>query len=440
MQNTNIQQNKGHRRLRISRRDFLYTSSLALAAFSLPNFTGCTKRYPTEDCIAATGGQALIETQGNMFNNAAIGGIKVKNRFVRSATTLGSADSAGRPTETLLDQYRSLAKGGVGTIITGLGDTGLILDRDIYVEADVEKYAKVSEVAHRHHSAVIQQIGHPGSQTEMSGPDGRGFYINKATDAEIELLIDKFVTAIARSKQTGFDGVQLHGAHGYLLSSTLSPGENQRTDKWGGNTQNRFRFIKEIFNRSKRKNGDFPIFIKINAYDFQKNGMRVEEAVKISKLLEETGCAGIEVSCGVGKDGFSTLRVTEIPTEAIIEFTPYGENLSNFKRKISPLLMKLAVKRYEPLYNYNVCAAKKIKENVTIPVIAVGGIHHKADAQQVIDRGAADFVAMSRPFIIEPDIVSRFEKNVQTSSECIHCGYCIVSLASRPVECFYGSV
>ena len=423
-----------------SRRDFLHFSTLAFAAFTLPSFISCTARYPQNDCVSEIV-KHNIKTSGEfVFKGASLGKIKVKNRIIRSATTLGSADPYGRPTEKLLNQYDEMAKGNVGAIITGMGDTGLLLDKDVYKEKDAEKYAKVPEVIHKYNVPVIQQISHQGSQGTLSGGKTDNFSLNDLSDSEIEKLIIGFVKAIIRSQQTGFDGVQLHGAHGYLLSEFLSPGMNKRTDKWGGTTENRFRIIEEIYRQARKAVGDFPILIKINAYDFQDKGMRIDEAVKLSVLLERIGCDGIEVSSGVGKDGFSTIRVPKIPTQAILRFTPYGENISTVRKKMSPILFRIFVNRYDPIYNYNVCAAKAIKESVSMPVIVVGGIHDMTPIQNILGTKAADFVAMSRPFIIEPDIVSRFQKGVQGTSGCISCGFCIVSLAKQPVECFYGNV
>jgi 2,4-dienoyl-CoA reductase-like NADH-dependent reductase (Old Yellow Enzyme family) len=424
----------------ITRRDFIQSSTLALAAFSLPGIAGCTKKYPQTDCLPEALKTLVPVTDDLVFQKASLGRIKVRNRIIRSATTLGSVDSYGRPTEKLLDQYAEMAKGGVGTIITGMGDTGLLLDEDVYRESDAGEYGKVPRVIHKHNAAVLQQISHQGSQIAFSGGSPDGFSLNRLSDSGIEGLIAGFVKAVIRSRETGFDGVQLHGAHGYLLSEFLSPAMNKRTDKWGGTTENRFRIIEEIYRRAKKTVGDFPILIKINAYDFQEEGMQTEEAVKIAVLLEKAGCDGIEVSSGVGKDGFSTIRVPEVPTEAILEFTPYGENISSFRKKISPVLFRFFVKRYDPLYNYNVCAAKTIKQHVNIPVIAVGGIHDMASIRGIIGEKAADFAAMSRPFIIEPDIVNRFQTEEQTASGCISCGFCIVSLAKQQAECFYGSV
>ena len=207
----------------------------------------------------------------------------------------------------------------------------------------------------------------------------------------------------------------------------------------GGSTENRFRVVNEIIRRSKEKYSDFPIFIKINAYDFQKKGMRESEAVKIAKLLEKAGCDGIEVSSGVARDGFSTLRVTEIPMDAILAFGPFKDS-SKLTQYFVSAFGPYRIGLYTPLFNYNVCAAAEIKKEVNIPVTVVGGIRTLGDMEAIVQNDLSDFVAMSRPLIIEPGIVNSFRKKSQTESECLNCGYCLIGHFSNDVHCYYGKV
>ncbi len=423
----------------LTRRGFIKVSLAACAVTAIPTtFIGCKGiEYPKDNCISLIQ-DSKNHPSNNAFETASFGPIKVRNRLVRSSTTFMAADEYGRPTQQLLDMYTELAKGGVGTIITGMGDTGLVLDNETFKDDYMEDYRKVSQVIHEFGSAAIQQISHRGSQMGLASDESL-FSLNRLSELEIEQLIEQFVTAIARSKRAGFDGVQLHGAHGYLLSEFLSPAMNRRTDKWGGTTEKRFRIVKDIIKKSKEKTNGFPVFIKINGYDFQEDGMTEKEAVKIAKLLETAGCDGIEVSSGVGKDGFSTIRVPEIPMDAILEFSKYKDRSAAVKY-VMKVLGPAVVKKYNPLYNYNICVAAEIKKNVSIPIIVVGGIRTLTDIQKTIGHDLADFVAMSRPFIIEPDIVKSFEKKDQVESECINCGFCIIGAAAGKVRCYYGEV
>jgi len=425
--------------LRVSRRGFLKLSAAACAvAATPPMLVGCkTVNYPSNDCLAKF--RSVSAASGkNVFETASFGPIKVKNRLIRSATSFRATDDFGRPTSKLLDLYSELGEGGVGTIITGMEDGGLMVDHEVFRDADMAAYRKVPQVIHQYGAAAIQQISHKGSQIKAISDESL-YSLNRLSDLEIEQLIQQFVKNIDRSRQVGFDGVQLHGAHGYLLSEFLSPAQNRRTDKWGGSTENRFRVIGEIIKRSKEKHSDFPIFIKINGYDFQENGMREPEAVKIAKLLEKAGCDGIEVSCGVGRDGFSIVRTPEPPIDAILELTPYREKSSMAKFFIS-MGARYRITSYTPLYNYNVCAASEIKKNVNIPVMVVGGIRSLLDMQTIVGNNLADFVSMGRPFIIEPGIVNSLKNKNQTESACINCGFCLLSASIKDVRCYYGEV
>ena len=424
----------------MTRRGFLKTTAVTCAAIGAPViFTGCkTVQYPADDCLikSVQGGAALSGKK--IFEEASFGPIPVKNRLVRSATSFHATDEYGRPTQKLLDIYSELGQGGVGTIITGMTDTGLLLDNETFREQDMEAHRKVPERIHSYGAAAIQQLSHRGSQLETASDEDL-FSINRLSDLEIEQIIERFVKNIERSRRMGFDGVQLHGAHGYLLSEFLSPAMNRRTDKWGGSTENRFRIVNEIIKRSKQKQGAFPVFIKINAYDFQKKGMREPESINIAKLLEKAGCDGIEVSCGVARDGFSTLRVTEIPMDAITAFGPF-KDASRLTKFFVSTFGPFAVGLYTPLFNYNVCAAAEIKKQVTIPVMVVGGIRTRGDMEAIVQHDLADFVALSRPLIIEPGIVNSLKDKSQTESECINCGYCLIGHYSRDVHCYYGKV
>jgi 2,4-dienoyl-CoA reductase-like NADH-dependent reductase (Old Yellow Enzyme family) len=398
-----------------------------------------------------------------VFETSNIRGMSLKNRIIRSATGDGLADHDGRPTGELIDFYTKIAAGGAGAIITGL--TGiqqdgkssthhpLMFDRDDYI-AD---YQKLTNAVHRHGTPIILQLNHSGRQTRQKvtgmptvAPSSRRdlYFLEKRpkalTEQEIETIISNFVKAILRAKKAGFDGVQLHIAHGFLLSAFLSSNMNKRTDRWGGSLENKFRIIERIFVEARKEVGDFPILVKMNAYDTRKNGMRIPEAIAIAKLLEQAGCAAIEVSCGVVNDGFITVRSENFPTRAALKYSYLLAYLPGFIKQIIRPFIPLATAMIVPLPKelscYNVEAAGIIKKNVSIPVIVVGGIKRLADIEEIIANNRADYVSMSRAFIIEPDIVNRFREKTQPQSSCVSCNYCITCIEKMPFKCFYGEV
>ena len=213
-----------------------------------------------------------------LFEKTEINGMKLKNRLVRSATHEAMADDDGFPTDRIFKLYERLAKGGVGLIITGY----------TYVSRD-GKFKSMLGIDSEEHIPKYRELVNQVHQNEA------------------------FAQAARRVKESGFDAVQLHGAHGYLINQFLCPHTNRREDKWGGTIENRMRFVTEIYKRTRKNVGDdYPIFIKLSAYDYMKNGLKPEEGVAIATKMADIGFDGIEVSCGIGEDGGSTLR-GEIP-------------------------------------------------------------------------------------------------------------------------------
>lgn len=392
----------------------------------------------------------------NTFKKVFIGGIQFKNRIIRSATHEGLGDSNGFPTEKLIKKYISLAKGGVGGIITGysgINQSGkspnhcmLMIDSD---EA-IPKYKKVTEAVHNYGTPIILQIAHCGSQTRTkvtkyptyapSSIKHKIYFEDKPrelSEIEINKIINDFVNAIIRAKKSGFDGVQLHMAHGYLLSEFLSNYRNRRHDIWGGSTENKFKIVEKIFTNARKEVGDFPIFAKINAFDRQKNGMRIEESIQIAKLLQNCGCAGIEISSGTTEDGLYTVRGNELPIDALIRNSFLFKKTPTFFNGIVKTLLKIMIKTPRETSMYNLKSAVQIKKEVEIPIILVGGISNIDDINLIINK-KIDLVSMSRPFIIEPGIVNKFKESNQRSSKCLKCNICLFAGENKPLKCYYG--
>lgn len=395
----------------------------------------------------------------HIFQPSLLAEIKFKNKIVRSATHEGLADEKGYPTEQLKKLYVQLAKGDVGAIITshtGIQQNGkssyyrmCMIDND----TSISHYKNLVDSVHKYATPIILQISHCGRQTRSKitgeqpvAPSAiKDKFFNEElpkelTEHEIEEIIKNFVDAIERAKKAGFDGVQLHLAHGYLLAQFLSPYTNHRKDKWGGNTENRFRIIGEIFYKSKNKVGNYPILVKLNAYDRRKNGLRIEEAIKIAKLLEKVGCSAIEISCGVAEDGFCIVRCNKIPVEAGFRYNFKFKKVNSIIKKIIRPMVNMLMPPINPLINYNVAAAQALKEQISIPVIAVGGIRSIDAISDIIKTKKADFIAMSRPFIIEPDIVKNFKEGKQSISSCINCAYCVIVIEEKPLRCYSGRI
>ena len=391
-----------------------------------------------------------------VFEKSMIGTIELKKRILRSATNEGMGDKSGKPLKELYDLYEKLAKGGVGAIITGLagikqnGKASFnmrMFDKDDYID----DYKDLNLKLKNDHTPVILQLAHSGSQTSskitgeipLSVSPTKNLYgerCKEANEREIEDIIDCFVKSIERAKKAEFAGVQLHAAHGYFLSEFLSPFLNKRKDKWGGNVENRFRILREILQRSREKVGRFPIWVKVSAFDEKRNKKELEELTKGCQMLQENGCDAIEVSCGYGFKGFDTIRVPKIPLEAMLALLPNFKNYSLLKKALFKIVAPLVIKKYKPIHNYNVNSAERIRKNLDIPVIVVGGIRKLSDIENIIETRGIDFVSMCRPFIIEPNIVNKFQERKATKSKCIDCGYCLLGVGTKKLKCYFGKI
>ena len=392
-----------------------------------------------------------------LFNEAKISGIDVKNRIIRSATHDGLADENGAPNDKLITKYKNLANNEIGCIITGYaavscnGVSPYPAMMKIYDDGVIDKYKELTDAVHEHNTPVILQIAHCGRQTSSKAigvqkvaPSNvlHTFYPDKAkvlTDEEINGIINDFIRAAVRAEKAGFDGVQLHGGHGYLLHDFLSPYGNRRKDKWGGCLENRCRIVELIIKGIKEKT-KLPVWIKLSAEDNRKGGMDIKSSVEICKRLEKAGCDAIEVSCGTVQDGMNTMRSKYLPMDAVFRYREPCASFPEILKKISlpaANLINPLIKQPTPLENFNVENAGIIKKNVSIPVIVVGGIHKTDDMEKIISEGNADFVSMCRPFICEPDLAKKM-KNGQTCAKCIMCNYCGLVIEKEPTRCLYG--
>lgn len=389
-----------------------------------------------------------------------ISGIKVKNRIFRSATHDGLANADGEPDERLIRKYENLAKNEVGCIITGYAAVsrngvspypGML---KIYDDKVIDRFAELTSAVHAYNTPIVLQIAHCGRQTSSKAigcskvaPSDimHMLYPDRAkvlTDEEINEIINDFVMAAKRAEKAGFDAVQLHGGHGYLLHDFLSSYGNRRKDKWGGSPENRCRIV-ELIIKGIKDNTSLPVWIKISAEDNRKNGMRPETTAEICKRLEKAGCDAIEVSCGTVQDGMNTMRSKLMPMDAVFK---YREPLASMPGFINKPVLAAAkavnpfIKQPEPLDNFNVTNAGIIKESVNIPVICVGGIHRLEDMEVITTSGKADYISMCRPFICEPALVKKFKEGKSTEAKCIMCNYCGLIIEKEPTACLYGKI
>ena len=362
-----------------------------------------------------------------------IGNLMIKNRFVRSATGGRLVTEDGRVTNETLQFYKVLAEGGVGLIITGItyvhpSGQGMLNQMAIDRDALIPGLKKLVKIVHEHGDGckIVVQLAHSGRQSivldEPLAPSALyepffGKMPREMTIEDIEDTVKYFAEATRRAKEAGFDAVQLHAAHGYLLSEFLSPHTNRRTDEYGGTTENRFKIIQKIYNKTVELVGkDFPILIKMNVDDFLEGGIKLNESKKIAERFSKMGLAGIETSGCMWETALRSAE--ELGWEPA--FNPEARINIDSKDKEA----------------YHLPYAREIKKVIDVPLILVGGIRSLDVIEEILEEGSADFVALCRPLIREPDLPNIWLKGTgENTCKCISCNACTGSLLSGSVRC-----
>ena len=391
-----------------------------------------------------------------LFEPGRIGDLQLRNRLVRSATFEGMADADGLPTQALLDLYRRLARGGVGLIVTGYAYvsldgrnpyTGMLaIDRDEHVP----RYRELVSHVHEHGAKLAMQIAHCGRQTTAgalgeqpmapSAVRDRSVFSTPRVmdDGEIERVAEDFGQAARRVREAGFDAVQLHGAHGYLINQFLCPHTNRRADRWGGSIDNRMRFVRHVYRRCREQVGDdFPLLIKISAYDQMRRGLKVDDGIEMARQMGELGFDGIEVSCGIAEDGMSTVR-GDVPIEVILDEWEMYRRKNVLYRWIMRHFGRWIVRPPPLTQAFNRAAARAIKEQVDVPVFLVGGLTELSAMEDVLDSGDADFISLCRALIADARFPRKLEAGRRTESICVHCNLCLAYMAVGPLRCYHG--
>jgi 2,4-dienoyl-CoA reductase-like NADH-dependent reductase (Old Yellow Enzyme family) len=363
----------------------------------------------------------------HLFSPGKIGSVQIKNRIIRSATWLGRATSNGYITNDLIQIFKELAEGGTGLILSGYIAThpSGAATRNmacLYNDSYISGQKKLVETVHENSNVKIAaQIAHTGNGPFIFGnrnfkPVGPSPMINpilqkncqELSTEEIRQIIKSFVDTGLRAYESGYDMVQIHGAHGYLLSDFVSPFTNKRTDEYGGNFQKRARILIDIYDHLRDEVGkQFPIFVKLNTMDYLKEGLTMKEGKEIANILINIGYDAIEPSSGRYEIRFS-------------------------RRKTYPSVM-FKSKDNENYFLPNVKELKPIMKDR--PIILQGGIRDPLLAEKFLKEKAADFIAWSRPLIYEPDLPNRWKSGDLSPPFCTNCNACLGVANTSSVYC-----
>lgn len=367
---------------------------------------------------------SLLESSMN------IGDVKIKNRTVMTAMGVAMADINGMPTERIIKYYEERAKGGVGLIIpefTKVSDMGpgTLFQLSLTTDEHIELMSKLVDTVHKYGTKIFIQLHHAGRQTYSMLINGEPVVAPSAIPCgicqqetraleinEIKEIIDKFINAAYRAKLAGADGVEVHAGHGYLLNQFLSPNTNKRQDEYGGSTENRCRIVCEIIQGIKEKCGEsFPISVRITVDEFLQyidksgQGINLDMAIEICKLLEKSGADALNVTCGT----YETITT-------FMEPTSYPEG-------------------------WRVYLAETVKKSVNIPVFGNAVIRNPKYAEEILQNESVDFIAMGRSFLADPYWVQKaFEGRESEIRKCISCLRCVETfnaspMTQKPLEC-----
>lgn len=337
-----------------------------------------------------------------IFEEVSLGKLTIKNRLIRSAT-FEHGGANGVITPFLREVHEELAQGGIGLIITGMmavGPNSSLIPDMVRVDFEdfVPKYTEISKIIHQYDCKVIVQLSHCGIAVKMMpdgqlplGPSDLNGHANAMTKAEIKTVVSDFGRAAYKCKTAGADGVQIHGAHGYLISQFLSPYYNKRNDEYGGSIENRARLLFEIFDEILAQVGnEYPVLIKINYSDLVENGLTGDECLWVCKELDKRGIDAIEVSSGLALGRESS------PAQAGSE-------------------------------GYFSDGALRLAETIHAPVISIGGYRTPEKIEKFLNEGNLAAISLCRPLVREPRLPAKWQADNHDSSLCISCSQCFLS-------------
>lgn len=390
--------------------------------------------------VVAGAGAIAGAGAGALFDGVSFGAMRAKNRFVRAATWEGWATDEGRMTPELLEVYRDLAAGGVGTILTGYAH--VVADEQpnprmmgIYDDSFVDEYRELVDVVHEAGTRIVLQVAYGGSATRLDPPSKRilgpsavanpktGIVPVEASEEDLAFLCDAFAAAARRAQAAGFDGVELHAAHGYLLGQFLSPRLNRRTDAYGGSIENRVRFLAEVVDACRSAVGeDYPLLVKLNCADERRD---LEDAADAADAARVKGAASA-----------ADVRAAALAAPATAE-TPVRGLVPEESLRVAAVLAEHGIDAIEVSGDWHAfspkeCAgepffasfAARLARQVPVPVILTGG-NRRFDVMERLAR--EDNIAafgLCRPLICEPDLVNRWHEDLAARPRCVSCNGC----------------
>jgi 2,4-dienoyl-CoA reductase (NADPH2) len=411
-----------------------------------------------------------------IFKPLAFKNLTVKNRFFRSNVSGRFDNYDGSGNQARINWETKFAKGGVGAIISSFVPVhlrGRIVPNYAMIDHDrhIPFWRAVGEAVHKYDCKFILQLSHGGRQRDINGieyPKGlsstdkkdplHGFLCERATVPQIKEIVNYFAEGARRAREAGLDGVELHGANGYLFTQFLSSAINDRKDEYGGPLENRARFPIEVIRAIRAKVGnDFHVQYKISAQDFDDalslfnfgpSGNTLAESVQVSKWLQEAGADAIHVSTGSFFPHPRNPCGSDLPVEDLAK--TYDLMISNGESTLRNFLLfngasgQIARKAWnraagppDQIEGKNLPDARAIKQAVTVPVICTGGFQTASVISAAIERGDCDAVSAARTLIANNDLVEIFRRGQDRADKpCTYCNRCLVNVIENPLGCY----
>ena len=394
-----------------------------------------------------------------LFSQITIGSLLLKNRLVRSATYEGAADKNGVPGDKYLSIHRELARNNVGMIITGFcyiarsGRAMQPFQAGLDEREKIRFFRRVTDEVHRHNCPIVVQLAHTGRQTLRSSVGGRPVSSTRKRSVyfrakprmlqarEVYEIAEQFATSALYAQEAGFDGVQLHAAHGYLLHQFILQDVNRLKDEFGVDAATGIgaKLLDEIIDRTRAKCRDaFPILVKISGNSDYSDRFYPVQFAHLIRYLNSKRVAAIEISYGTMDYALNIFR-GDMNLPLLWKHNPLFKTTSRLKRALYSMYLRRyimpKIRPYSSMYNLDYAEAAKALTD--IPIISVGGFRSRNDMESVIAAGKADLIGLARPFIREPDFARRLMEADDYTSPCTHCNRCVFMCdAGRATTCY----
>jgi 2,4-dienoyl-CoA reductase-like NADH-dependent reductase (Old Yellow Enzyme family) len=387
-----------------------------------------------------------MSNESKVFTPGKIGSLVLRNRTIRSGCFEGMCEHA-TPGEALIEHHRRVAAGGIGMTTVSYcaaSRDGVAFGHEMWMREEIIPILKrLTEAVHKEGAAASIQIGHCGFFANKSaigqtpiGPSRkyclfRNSICRAMDEDDIARVRGDFGKAAKMAVKAGFDAIEIHAGHGYLLSQFLSPWTNHRKDRYGGSLENRLRFPVAVIEHVREVVGTgYPILVKMNCEDGFKGGLSIEEAVQAAKKFELAGASMLVPSCGfTARNSFYMMR-GNLP---IREYVKSEKN--PFTKTGMALFGRFMVKEYPYKDLFLLDMAARIKDAVIIPVAYIGGVCNLGDMNRAMKSGF-EFVQIGRATIKDPDVIKNMQSGKITGVDCDHCNRCVAAMAAQGVKCF----